>query len=168
MKTDLNITISVGLTNELTGLITRLCDALEGKTFKIENAQPTSTNTTKQIPTEATEVENEKPSTYTTNTNDATPEKTKSKKEINAPEEARRIMHETRQRFEGEDYKNNTQSEEYKKYHKALNVEFIRIANVLGADKPSLLTAEKIYDFQEACARLEILDDDKIGTPKAF
>lgn len=145
MKTDLNITISVGLTNELTGLITRLCDALEGKTFKVENAQHASTNT-----------------------NDAAPEKTKNKKEINAPEEARRIMHETRQRFEGEDYKNNTQSEEYKKYHKALNVEFIRIANVLGADKPSLLTAEKIYDFQEACARLEILDDGKIGTPKAF
>lgn len=165
MKTDLNITISVGLTNELTGLITRLCGALEGKTFKVENAQPTSTNTTQQI---TTEVENERPSTNTTNTNDATPEKAKSKKEINAPEEARRIMHETRQRFEGEDYKNNTQSEEYKKYHKALNVEFIRIANVLGADKPSLLTAEKIYDFQEACARLEILDDGKIGTPKAF
>ena len=165
MKTDLNITISVGLTNELTGLITRLCDALEGKTFKIENAQPTSSNTAQQITTETKEVENEKPST---NTNDATPEKVKSKKEINAPEEARRIMHETRQRFEGEDYKNNTQSEEYKKYHKALNVEFIRIANVLGADKPSLLTAEKIYDFQEACARLEILDDGKIGTPKAF
>lgn len=165
MKTDLNITISVGLTNELTGLITRLCDALEGKTFKVENAQHASTNTTQQITTETKEVENEKPST---NTNGATPEKTKSKKEINAPEEARRIMHETRQRFEGEDYKNNTQSEEYKKYHKALNVEFIRIANVLGADKPSLLTAEKIYDFQEACARLEILDDGKIGTPKAF
>ena len=165
MKTDLNITISVGLTNDLTGLITRLCDALEGKTFKVENAQPTSTNTTQQITTEATEVENEKPSI---NTNDATSEKTKSKKEINAPEEARRIMHETRQRFEGEDYKNNTQSEEYKKYHIALNVEFIRIANVLGADKPSLLTAEKIYGFQEACARLEILDDGKIGTPKAF
>lgn len=165
MKTDLNITISVGLTNELTSLITRLCDALEGKTFKVENAQPTSTNTTQQITTETKEVENDKPST---NTNGATPEKTKSKKEINAPEEARRIMHETRQRFEGEDYKNNTQSEEYKKYHKALNVEFIRIANVLGADKPSLLTAEKIYDFQEACARLEILDDGKIGTPKAF
>lgn len=165
MKTDLNITISVGLTNELTSLITRLCDALEGKTFKVENAQPTSTNTTQQITTETKEVENDKPST---NTNGATPEKTKSKKEINAPEEARRIMHETRQRFEGEDYKNNTQSEEYKKYHKALNVEFIRIANVLGADKPSLLTAEKVYDFQEACARLEILDDGKIGTPKAF
>ena len=165
MKTDLNITISVGLTNELTSLITRLCDALEGKTFKVENAQPTSTNTTQQITTETKEVENDKPST---NTNGATPEKTKSKKEINAPEEARRIMHETRQRCEGEDYKNNTQSEEYKKYHKALNVEFIRIANVLGADKPSLLTAEKIYDFQEACARLEILDDGKIGTPKAF
>lgn len=165
MKTDLNITISVGLTNELTSLITRLCDALEGKTFKVENAQPTSTNTTQQITTETKEVENDKPST---NTNGATPEKTKSKKEINAPEEARRIMHETRQRFEGEDYKNNTQSEEYKKYHKALNVEFIRIANVLGADKPSLLTAEKIYDFQEACARLEILDDGKIGTPKSF
>ena len=110
MKTDLNITISVGLTNELTSLITRLCDALEGKTFKVENAQPTSTNTTQQITTETKEVENEKPST---NTNGTTPEKTKSKKEINAPEEARRIMHETRQRFEGEDYKNNTQSEEY-------------------------------------------------------
>ena len=165
MKTDLNITISVGLTNELTGLITRLCDALEGKTFKVENAQPTSTNTAQQITTETKEVESEKPST---NTNDVIPEKAKSKKEINAPEEARRIMHETRQRFEGEDYKNNTQSEEYKKYHKALNVEFIRIANVLGADKPPLLTAEKIYDFQEACARLEILDDGKIGTPKAF
>lgn len=168
MRTDLNITISVGLTNELTGLITRLCDALEGKTFKVENAQHASTNTTQQIITEATEVENEK---LSTNTNDAVTENTskaKSKKEINAPEEARRIMHETRQRFEGEDYKNNTQSEEYKKYHKALNVEFIRIANVLGADKPSLLTAEKIYDFQEACVRLEILDDGKIGTPKAF
>ncbi len=76
----------------------------------------------------------------------------------------REIMHRTRQRFEGEDYKENTESEAYKKYHKQLTSQFKQIAAVLGADKPSALPAEKIAAFAAECDAL-IIDENGFIAP---
>lgn len=83
----------------------------------------------------------------------------------NLPEEIRMIMHRTRQRFEGEDYKENTATEAYQKYHKPLTNQFKQIALTLGSDKPSLLdTAEKVDAFIAECDAL-ILDENGCIAP---
>lgn len=79
-------------------------------------------------------------------------------------EDVRAAMHVTRQRIEGEDYKENTNGDLYKKYHKPLTAQFKNIAALLGADKPSALPPDKIADFIEQCGELKILKDGTIGT----
>ena len=79
-------------------------------------------------------------------------------------EDVRAAMHATRQRIEGEDYKENTNGDLYKKYHKPLTAQFKNIAALLGADKPSALPPDKIADFIEQCGELKILKDGTIGT----
>ena len=77
-------------------------------------------------------------------------------------EDVRAAMHKTRQRIEGEDYKENTNGEAYKKYHKTLTAQFKNIAALLGAEKPSALPPDKIADFIEQCNGLQIMEDGTI------
>lgn len=79
-------------------------------------------------------------------------------------EDVRAAMHKTRQRIEGEDYKENTNGEAYKKYHKPLTAQFKNIAALLGAEKPSALPPDKIADFIEQCNGLQIMEDGTIGS----
>jgi hypothetical protein len=88
-------------------------------------------------------------------------------KELTA-EDVRAAMHRTRQRIEGEDYKENTEGEAYKKYHKALTAQFKNIAALLGADKPSALPTEQRANFIKQCDELQILKDGTIGTECPF
>lgn len=83
-------------------------------------------------------------------------------------EDVRAAMHKTRQRIEGEDYKENTNGEAYKKYHKPLTAQFKNIAALLGADKPSALPPDKIANFIEQCDGLQIMEDGTIGSNCQF
>ena len=83
-------------------------------------------------------------------------------------EDVRAAMHATRQRIEGEDYKENTNGDLYKKYHKPLTAQFKNIAALLGADKPSALPSDKIADFIEQCNGLQIMEDGTIGSNYPF
>ena len=83
-------------------------------------------------------------------------------------EDVRAAIHATRQRIEGEDYKENTNGDLYKKYHKPLTAQFKNIAALLGADKPSALPSDKIADFIEQCNGLQIMEDGTIGSNCPF
>lgn len=83
-------------------------------------------------------------------------------------EDIREAMHRTRQRIEGEDYRDNTGSEAYKKYHKALTSEFKALAALQGAEKPSAIKEYNRYAFICACDDLRILDDGTIGGQLPF
>lgn len=83
-------------------------------------------------------------------------------------EDVRAAMHVTRQRIEGEDYKENTNGDLYKKYHKPLTALFKNIAALLGAEKPSALPPDKIADFIEQCNGLQIMEDGTIGSNCPF
>ena len=83
-------------------------------------------------------------------------------------EDVRAAMHKTRQRIEGEDYKENTNGDLYKKYHKPLTAQFKNIAALLGADKPSALPSDKIADFIEQCNDLQVMEDGTIGSNCPF
>ena len=78
-------------------------------------------------------------------------------------EDVRAAMHKTRQRIEGEDYKENTNGDLYKKYHKPLTAQFKNIAALLGAEKPSALPPDKIASFMEQCDELRVMEDGTIG-----
>ena len=83
-------------------------------------------------------------------------------------EDVRAAIHATRQRIEGEDYKENTNGDLYKKYHKPLTAQFKNIAALLGADKPSALPSDKIADFIEQCNDLQVMEDGTIGSNCPF
>ena len=91
------------------------------------------------------------------------PEPNDEKKEL-TEEDVRAAMHNTRIRIEGEDYKENTDGEKYKKYHKQLTANFKNISSLLGADKPSALAADKRESFISQCNELIIDDDGTIQT----
>lgn len=95
------------------------------------------------------------------------PEKELTEEEL-TEEDIRTCMHRTRQRFEGEDYKENTDSEAYKKYHKQLTGMFKQIAAVLGADKPSALPADKRVTFIAECNALIIDENGFIAPPSPY
>lgn len=83
-------------------------------------------------------------------------------------EDVRAAMHKTRQRIEGEDYKENTNGDLYKKYHKPLTAQFKNIAALLGAEKPSALPPDKIASFMEQCDELRVMEDGTIGPKLPF
>ena len=74
--------------------------------------------------------------------------------------DVRAAMDRTRQRIEGEDYKQKTDSEGYKKWHRALTAWFKQTAAELGADKPSQLpTSETRANFIHQCDEVEVIND---------
>ena len=88
-------------------------------------------------------------------------------KELTA-QDVRDAIHRTRQRFEGEDYAQNTDTEEYKRYHKALTALFKQSAMVLaGVTKPSLLPPDKIADFIADCEAITLDENGNLTLPKA-
>ena len=120
-----------------------------------------------------TGTESSKPNTPATNETSADPAPQKNAKPTemntrNLPVEIREIMHRIRLKFEGEDYKENTASEGYNKYHRALTSQFKQIALALGFEKPSMINvAEKVDAFIAECEALVIGKDGNITPPPA-
>lgn len=78
-------------------------------------------------------------------------------------EDVRSAMHKARQRIEGENYKEQPDSEGYKKYHKQMTAAFKNISALLGADKPSALPEDKRTSFIGQCNEIIVKDDGTIG-----
>lgn len=69
-------------------------------------------------------------------------------------EDVRAAMHRARMRIEGEDYKDNPESEGYKEWHKALTAQFKLIAGVVSngaTNTPSKLSEECRAAFISEC-----------------
>lgn len=79
----------------------------------------------------------------------------------------REEINKTRSRIEGSDYKENSTSEGYIKYHRELTKEFKNISTLLGAEKPSALPIEQIPAFIEQCENLIINKDGELESQKA-
>lgn len=79
--------------------------------------------------------------------------------------DVRAAMEKTRKRIEGDDYKENTSGEKYKKYHRQLTAQFKNIAALLGSDKPSTLPSSELREsFCKQCDELVIDGDGNITT----
>ncbi len=183
MKTDFSVHIHVdlGVTPELVALVNAVIGHRQMPTVEAtkpepsaseqpEAAAPAKKRGRKAATAEAPAPEVEAPA------EEAAPDP-EPEAEAEAPAEAepkelteqdiRDAMHRTRQRIEGENYKDETDGELYKKYHRQLTSWFKNTAALLGSDKPSALITEKGQDearqFIEECDRLEVLEDGTIG-----
>lgn len=193
MKTDFSVHIHVdlGVTPELVALVNAVIGHRQMPTVEApkpepsaseqpEAAAPAKKRGRKAATAEAPAPEVEAPEVEAP-TEEAAPEP-EPEAEAEAPAEAepkelteqdiRDAMHRTRQRIEGENYKDETDGELYKKYHRQLTSWFKNTAALLGSDKPSALITEKGQDearqFIEECDRLEVLEDGTIGIKEAF
>lgn len=173
MNFDLNINVQIGVTPQLATLLTTLLQSRPTTSVQ----QPAT-----EAPAPEASAESEKPRRTRRAKADvpeaaapvvAAEEVPQPEAPVQQPEkelteeDIRAAMHRTRQRFEGEDYKENTDSEAYKKYHKQLTGMFKQIAAVLGADKPSALPADRRASFIAECDALIIDDNGFIAPPPA-
>lgn len=169
MKTDFSVSvqINVGVTPEVVQLVTAILT--NRQTAIVAMPTPPSKQPADKVPAPKT-----KRGTFTIKSVETTAEKEPEAEEAPAaneqpkptpesaePEELteqdiREAMHRTRQRIEGEDYKNNTDSEGYRKYHKLLTAQFKNIAALLGSDKPSTLPAAQRASFISQCDELVV------------
>lgn len=169
--TNLEITVHVnlGITPELTALVNAILHKV---------SQPVVAASLEPAPKAAPAPVEEKPASETEAEPEVAPAEDEKPKELTeedekpkelTEEDVRAAMHRTRTRIEGEDYKENTDGEKYKKYHKQLTANFKNISALLGADKPSaLLGADKRESFITQCDELVIGDDGTITTKCPF
>lgn len=76
--------------------------------------------------------------------------------------DVRAAMDRTRRRIEGEDWQDNTSSEGYRRYHKALSTAFMNLALQLGGTKPSALPENIRWQFIADCNRFDLDDNGEI------
>lgn len=163
----INVNVQIGVTKELFGLLS----AFQHRPAPAVVAAPAESK-----PGEAAapaEVEQPKPEPEAKK-EEAAP-KAEAKKEA-APAnkeytevDVRAAMERTRKRIEGDDYKENTNGEKYKKYHRQLTANFKNIAALLGSEKPSALPSSELREtFCAQCDKLVIGEDGNITTNAPF
>ena len=163
----INVNVQIGVTKELFGLLSA---------FQHRSAPAVAATPAESKPDEAAapaEVEQPKPEPEAKK-EEAAP-KAEAKKEA-APAnkeytevDVRAAMERTRKRIEGDDYKENTNGEKYKKYHRQLTANFKNIAALLGSEKPSALPSSELREtFCAQCDKLVIGEDGNITTNAPF
>lgn len=179
MKTDfsINVNVSIGVTPEVVQLVTSIlakqpAQIVAPGTVVSNEPQPEPQAAAKKTRKGKGEATAEAPA------NDAAGDQPEPQPEPEAEaetanrelteEDVREAMHKVRQRIEGENYKENTDSENYKKYHRVLTQTFKNISALLGSDKPSTLPADKRADFISEINALVVNDKGEIEKPKAF
>lgn len=163
----INVNVQIGVTKELFGLLSA---------FQHRPAPAVAAAPAESKPGEATapaEVEQPKPEPEAKK-EEAAPKAEAKKEEAPANKEytevdVRAAMERTRKRIEGDDYKENTNGEKYKKYHRQLTANFKNIAALLGSEKPSALPSSELREtFCAQCDKLVIGEDGNITTNAPF
>lgn len=185
MKTDfsINVNVSIGITSEVVQLVTAIlakqpAQIVAPGTVVSNEPQPEPQAAAKKTRKGKGEATVEAPA------NDAAGEQQEAETPTDHPEpqpeaeaganreltedDVREAMHKIRQRIEGENYKENTDSENYKKYHRVLTQTFKNISALLGSDKPSTLPADQRAAFINEINALVVNEKGEITKPDAF
>lgn len=191
MKTDfsINVQVNIGVTPEVVQLVTAILTKQPTAVVVPATSSEQPANTDAPTPAPAKKGRKGKAAEAEAPANEPEPEPQpgaeaptpEPETPANAPEpepkaeakelteqDIRDAMDRTRKRIEGEDYKNNTTSELYTKYHKVLTATFKNIASLLGSEKPSQLPAEKRAEFIAECDALKVQQDGTISKDLAF
>lgn len=154
---DFNVNINLTASADLVEAINRLAFSMRG-VIGFETSTSNECKSDKQPSEEEAKTQAQAP----------TPTKEEAKAETYAPEDVRAAIHKARLRIEGDDYMDNPDSELRKKYHSQVSKECLKIAQLLGADKPSKLKEEDRKAFIAAVNKLDVLEDGTLGQPKEF
>lgn len=160
---DFNVNINLTASADLVEAINRLAFSMRGA-IGFEPSINMSKNPSNECKSDKQPSEEE----AKTQAQAPTPMKGEAKAETYAPEDVRAAIHKARLRIEGDDYMDNPDSELRKKYHSAVSKECLKVAQLLGADKPSKLKEEDRKAFIVAVNKLDVLEDGTLGQPKEF
>ena len=178
MKTDfsINVQVSIGVTPEVVQLVTAILTKQQPTAIVLPNPASNKPRKTKTDAAPANDAnagdqaeaqeEQQQPADQPGEAEAEAPVE-ESPKQL-TEEDIREAMHLVRQRIEGENYKENTDSEGYKKYHRVLTQTFKNISALLGSDKPSTLPADKRADFINEINALIVNEKGEIAKPEAF
>lgn len=169
---EINVKVTIGMENALLGVLTKLMireDAPEAV------PAPKPRKPAKQVgqePQPKPEVENPQASGHdaaapaehqAAELAPAEPAEQPAQKKEYTGVDVRAAMHKVRQRIEGENYKEQPDSEGYKKWHKVLTGWFKNTAAFCGAEKPSALPdSQSRYQFIQCCEGLKVVNDELV------
>lgn len=152
----INVQVNVGLNDNVVTLLSALLNKGTAPATEAAQRKPAAKpQTIEQPKAETAEPPTEKPVEQPAPTSAAPAGKEYTEVDVRA------AMDRTRKRIEGEDYKENTDSELYKKWHRRLTGWFKQTSAIFGAEKPSALTdSESRHKFIACCDALDVEGDE--------
>lgn len=162
---EINVKVTIGMENALLGLISKFTENRE--------AAPEAGPAPKPRKQAKPEVENpqaetaapqtEQPAAEPAPAEPAAPAEQPAQNKEYTEVDVRAAMHKVRQRIEGENYKEQPDSEGYKKWHKVLTGWFKNTAVFCGAEKPSALPdSDSRYKFIQCCENVKVENDELV------
>ena len=168
---EINVKVTIGMENALLGVLTKLMIREEApeavpapkprKQAKQVEQEPQPKPEVKNPHAEAAAPQTEQPAAEPAApaAQPAQPAQSKEYTEV----DVRAAMHKVRQRIEGENYKEQPDSEGYKKWHKVLTGWFKKTAAFCGAEKPSALPdSQSRYQFIQCCEHVKVENDELV------
>ncbi len=159
---NINVRVQIGVTDQLCSLLSAFAKHVTPAAVPMpapapaRQEQPVVVEAVPEAPTAPTEVAQLLPAEQPAPEVPAPANEAKELTEV----DVRAAMDRTRRRIEGENYKEDTESEGYKKWHRALTGWFKATAAMYGADKPSALPDHASRkNFIADCDRVQIKND---------
>ena len=158
----IQINVTIGVSEELKALLQPIVEHLQQQQSTAPAEEPVrkigfNTDETKEA-TEYPILVPEEPVTEKTSATEQPAAKSYTEVDVRAAMDA------ARKRIEGEGWKENPDSEGYKKYHRQLTAWFKETAALYGAERPSALPdSESRGKFIAACERVRVDDDGTIS-----
>lgn len=167
---EINVKVTIGMENALLGVLTKLMNR-EAAPEAVPAPKPSKrAKQVEQEPQLKPEVENKQEEAAVAQTEQpaakpapAEPAEQPAQNKEYTEVDVRAAMHKVRQRIEGENYKEQPDSEGYKKWHKVLTGWFKNTAAFCGAEKPSALPDSKSrYQFIQCCEGVKVVNDELV------
>lgn len=172
----INVKVTIGMENALLGIISKMMGNREAAPEAVSATKPKKQ--AKQVedePQPKPEVENSQatepeeavaPQTEQPATEAAAPAERPAQNKEYTEVDVRAAMDRTRDRIEGDNWSENTGSDGYKKWHKALNAWFKNTSALFGAEKPSLLPdSESRAKFIACCDAVYVENGELVEKP---
>lgn len=158
---EINVKVTIGMENALLGVLTKLM-IREDEPEAVPAPKPSKqAELVEEMPQPKSEVEN--PQAEPAPAEPAAPAEQPAQNKEYTEVDVRAAMHKVRQRIEGENYKEQPDSEGYKKWHKVLTTWFKNTAAFCGAEKPSALPDSKSrYQFIRSCEGVKVVNDELV------
>lgn len=155
----INVSVSIGVTPELKGLLSSILSHSQVEAIATAPAQEKTKAAKPQPVIESQPEPQPEPQTEATVPAETTEPENKTYTEV----DVREAMDRTRKRIEGENYKENPNSELYQKWHRRLTAFFKNTAALFGSEKPSTLPdSESRYRFIACCDAIYVKDDELV------